>query len=43
MDASEPGAMDELSRRFAGFFHYAKILEMVATGIQSGEIKVPSK
>jgi hypothetical protein len=33
--------MDELCRRFAGFFHYAKILEMVAAGIQSGAIKVP--
>jgi hypothetical protein len=36
MDTSEPDTMDELSRRFAGFFHYAKILEMVAAGIQSG-------
>ena len=41
MDTSEPGTMDELCRRFAGFFRYAKILEMVAAGIQSGAIKVP--
>jgi len=41
MDTSEPGTMDELSRRFTGFFHHAKILEMVAAGIQSGAIKVP--
>ena len=41
MDTSEPGTMDGLSRRFTGFFHYAKILEMVAAGIQSGAIKVP--
>jgi hypothetical protein len=41
MDISEPDSMDELCRRFAGFFHYAKILEMVAAGIQSGAIKVP--
>ncbi len=41
MDTAEPGTMDELSRRFAGFFHYAKILETVAVGIQSGAIKVP--
>jgi len=41
MDTSEPDTMDELCRRFAGFFHYAKILEMVAAGIQSGAIKVP--
>jgi hypothetical protein len=41
MDTSESDAMDELCRRFVGFFHYAKILEMVAAGIQSGAIKVP--
>ena len=40
MDISEPDTMDELCR-FAGFFHYAKILEMVAAGIQSGTIKIP--
>lgn len=38
MDTSEPDTMDGLCRRFAGFFHYAKILEMVAAGIQSGAI-----
>jgi hypothetical protein len=41
MDISEPDTMDELCRRFSGFFHYAKILEMVAAGIRSGAIKVP--
>ena len=41
MDTSESDAMDELCRRFAGFFHYVKILEMVAAGIQSRAIKVP--
>jgi hypothetical protein len=41
MDTLESDAMDELCRQFAGFFHYAKILEMVAAGIQSGAIKVP--
>jgi hypothetical protein len=25
MDTAEPATMDELCRRFAGFFHYAKI------------------
>jgi hypothetical protein len=35
------GTMDELCRRFAGLYHYAKILETVATGIQSGTIQVP--
>jgi hypothetical protein len=28
-------------RRFDGFYRYVKILEDVAAGIQSGEIKVP--
>ena len=41
MDTSESDAMDELCRRFAGFFRYAKTLEMLATGIQSGAIEVP--
>ena len=40
IDTLESEAMDELCQRFAGFFHYAKILEMVAAGIQSGAIKV---
>jgi hypothetical protein len=34
-------ALDELCRRFSGFYHYAKILETVACGIASGEIQVP--
>jgi hypothetical protein len=33
--------MDELCLRFGGFYRYAKILEMIATGIASGEIQVP--
>ena len=41
MDTSESDTIDELCRRFARFFHYAKILKMVAAGIQSGAIKVP--
>jgi len=28
MDTSEPGTMDELCRRFTGFFHYAKIIDL---------------
>ena len=35
------GTVDELCRRFAGFYHYAKILETMAAGIQSGTIEVP--
>jgi hypothetical protein len=41
MDGSKPGALDELGRRFAGFYRYARILEAVAAGIQAGTIKVP--
>lgn len=41
LDNAKPGVMDELCRRFAGFFQYAKILETVAAGIQSGAITVP--
>ena len=33
--------MDELCQRFAGFYHYAKILETLADGIRSGAIQVP--
>ena len=35
------GTVDELCRRFLGFYRYAKILERVASGIASGEIQVP--
>ena len=41
MDTARPGNMDELVRKFTGFFHYATILETIAAGIQSGAIKVP--
>jgi hypothetical protein len=33
--------MDELCQRFAGFYHYAKILETLVDGIRSGAIQVP--
>lgn len=33
--------MDELCERFEGFYHYARLLEHLAGGIRSGEIKVP--
>jgi hypothetical protein len=39
MDTSKHAAVDELYRRFAGFFHCAKILERVAAGIQSGPFR----
>jgi hypothetical protein len=41
MDLSDPDAMDELCRRFYGFYRYAKALERVAAGLRSGAIKVP--
>ena len=36
-----PHAMDQLCLRFGGFYRYAKILEAIAAGIASGEIRVP--
>jgi hypothetical protein len=36
-----PGEMNQLCERFDGFYRYAKILENLAAGIQSGAIKVP--
>jgi hypothetical protein len=41
MDSAKPGDMDELGRKFTGFYRYAKILETIAAGIQSGAIKAP--
>lgn len=41
IDNAKPGDMDELCRRYAGFFQYVKILGTVAAGIQSGAITVP--
>ena len=41
LDIAQPGDMETLAARYAGFFHYAKTLERVAAGIQSGEITVP--
>jgi hypothetical protein len=38
---AEPHAMDQLCLRFGGFYRYAKILEAIAGGIASGEIRVP--
>ncbi|MEI7591298.1 MAG: arylsulfatase regulator [Deltaproteobacteria bacterium] len=41
MDTAGHSGMDELCSRFDGLYRYAKILENIAEGIQSGEIKVP--
>jgi hypothetical protein len=43
MDTSESDTMDELCRRFAGFFHYAKILEMWQLVFSQVRLKSPSK
>jgi hypothetical protein len=36
-----PHARDHLCLRFGGFYRYAKILEAIAAGIASGEIRGP--
>ena len=41
MDAAGQAGMDELCRRLDGFYRYAKVLETIASGIESGEIEVP--
>lgn len=41
LDTAGQLGMDELCRRFDAFYRYAKLLEKLAAGIQSGEIKVP--
>jgi hypothetical protein len=40
LDSGHP-TMDALCLRFGGFYRYAKILEIIAAGIASGEIQVP--
>lgn len=41
MDELSQNGIDQLSLQFSGFYHFAKLLELVATQIASGEIKVP--
>ena len=41
MDTAGQRGLDDLCARFEGLYHYARILENIAAGIQSGEIKVP--
>ena len=43
LNAAQPADMDQLTRKFPGFYRYAKILESLATGIQSGAIPVPGQ
>lgn len=39
LDTAGQRGMNELCDRFDGFYRYAKLLEIIAEGIQSGEIK----
>lgn len=41
MDTATPGMLDELGRRFDGFYVFSKILETIAADIKSGRLKVP--
>lgn len=41
MDSTSKADMDLLCKRYDGFYRYAKILENLASGIQSGNISVP--
>ena len=41
MDTMPPEDLNALTRKFSGFYRYAKILEAVAGGIQSRTIEVP--
>jgi len=43
LSAAQPGDIDQLSREFPGFYRYAKIIESLAAGIQSGAIPVPGR
>ncbi len=41
MDLSEKDEINDLCAVYPGLYRYAKLLERIATGIQSGEIEVP--
>ena len=41
MDISGKGRMNDLVNAYPGLYHLAKLLELIATGIQSGDIEVP--
>ncbi len=42
MDLSGEDGMDDLVDKYDGLYHFAKLLERIAAGIQSGNIKVPT-
>jgi len=41
VDSLLPEELNQLTRKFSGFYRYAKILETLAGAIQSGAIEVP--
>jgi hypothetical protein len=43
LSTAQPADMEQLTRKFPGFYRYAKILEALASGIQSGAIPVPGR
>jgi len=43
LDSTQQGDMDQLTRKFPGFYRYAKILESLAAGIQSGAMPAPGR
>ena len=43
LETIQSGDMDQLTRKFPGFYRYAMILESLATGIRSGAIPVPGR
>ena len=43
LSTAQPADMEQLTRKFPGFYRYAKILESLATGIHSGAIPVPGR
>ncbi len=41
LDSCTSQEIDELCQRYDGFYHFAKLLEMLAEGIANGTIPVP--
>ena len=41
MDISGKGGMNDLVNAYPGLYRLAKLLELIAAGIQSGDIEVP--
>jgi hypothetical protein len=42
MDLSDKDEMNELCAAYPGLYRFAKLLERIAAGIQSGDIDIPS-